>query len=211
LHFRQDDRTAAIALDYVNVDRHSDRHQIEFWLVTVMRICRQVTDGRLAPSHLRVRHSRDAIPAEFKTFFGTDVEFGAGADEVVFPAHVASLPNVGRDNYLNNSGDMRTKPGLSSRAAASGSSMARSAPRSSVEGRLLIMALRALLKAPALHCSGVLRRRGKVLARVVGVHSRRKFSRRAGLQEEAARQFREPSTLTLSTACGHVDAPHEKG
>ena len=49
MHFRQDDRTAAIALDYVHVDRHSDRHQIEFWLVTLMRICRQVTDGRLAP------------------------------------------------------------------------------------------------------------------------------------------------------------------
>jgi AraC-like DNA-binding protein len=102
LHFRQDDRTAAIALDYVNVDRHSDRHQIEFWPVTVMRICRQVTDSRLAPLHLRVRHRRDPKPAEFKTFFGTDVEFGAGADEVVFPAPVASLPNVGRDNYLNN-------------------------------------------------------------------------------------------------------------
>jgi len=89
LHFRQDDHTAAIALDYVNVDRHSDRHQIEFWLVTLMRICRQVTDGRLAPRHLRVRHSRDATPAEFKTFFGTDVEFGAGADEVVLPARIA--------------------------------------------------------------------------------------------------------------------------
>src|SRR6516164_453951 len=102
LRFRQDDRTAAIALDYVNVDRHSDRHQIEFWLVTVMRICRQVTDSRLAPLHLRVRHSRDPTPAEFKTFFGTDVEFGAGTDEVVFPAPVASLPVVRGDNYLNN-------------------------------------------------------------------------------------------------------------
>ena len=102
LHFRQDDRTAAIALDYVNVDRHSDRHQIEFWLVTVMRICRQVTDSRLAPLHLRVRHSREAPPAEFKTFLGINVEFGAGADEVVFPPPVASLPVVRRDNYLNN-------------------------------------------------------------------------------------------------------------
>jgi len=101
LHFRQDDRTAAIALDYVNVDRHSDRHQIEFWLVTVMRICRQITDTRLAPLHLKVKHRRDAPPAEFKTFFGTEVEFGAGADEVVFPPPVASLPLVRRDNYLN--------------------------------------------------------------------------------------------------------------
>jgi AraC-type transcriptional regulator len=86
LRFRQDDRAAAIALDYVNVDRQSDRHQIEFWLVTVIRICRQITDTRLAPRHLRVRHNRDAIPAEFRKFFGTDVEFGAGADEIIFPA-----------------------------------------------------------------------------------------------------------------------------
>jgi hypothetical protein len=46
------------------------------------------------------------------------------------------------------------------------------------------MALRALLKAPALHCSGVLRRRGKTLAPLVDVHNRHKFRRRPGLQEE---------------------------
>ena len=101
LHFRQDDRSAVIALDYVNLDRQSDRHQIEFLLVTVIRICRQITDTRLAPRHLRVRHHRDAMPAEFRKFFGTDVEFGAGADEIVFPAPVASLPLAKRDNYLN--------------------------------------------------------------------------------------------------------------
>ena len=38
---------AAITLDYVKVDRRSDRHQMEFWLVTLMRICRAVTDTRL--------------------------------------------------------------------------------------------------------------------------------------------------------------------
>lgn len=101
LRFCQDDRAAAIALDYVNVERHSDRHQIEFWLVAVTRICRQITDTRLAPTRLRVRHDRDAIPAEFRKFFGTDVEFGAGADEIVFPAPVALLPLTRRDNYLN--------------------------------------------------------------------------------------------------------------
>src|SRR3954464_3959470 len=49
LDVRLDDRTVTIAIDYVDIDRHSDRHQIEFWLVTVMRICRQVTETRLAP------------------------------------------------------------------------------------------------------------------------------------------------------------------
>jgi AraC-like DNA-binding protein len=101
LQVGQDDRTVSIALDYVDIDRKSDRHQIEFWLVTMVRICRQVTATRLALRHLRIRHRRDETPAEFKSFFGCDVEFCADRDEIIFAAPVASLPIVGRDNYLN--------------------------------------------------------------------------------------------------------------
>src|SRR3954470_9545588 len=101
LQVRQDGRTVSIALDYVDTDRKSDRHQIEFWLVTMVRICRQVTDTRLALRHLRIRHRRDETPAEFKSFFGCDVEFCADSDEIIFPARVASLPIAGSDNYLN--------------------------------------------------------------------------------------------------------------
>src|ERR1700687_1348892 len=101
LNVRIDDRTVVIALDYVGVDRQSDRHQIEFWLTTMVRLCRQVTDSRLAPRHLRIRHQRDETPTEFKNFFGCDVEFGGDSDAIIFPAVVATLPIVGRDNYLN--------------------------------------------------------------------------------------------------------------
>ena len=101
LRIKQDDRTLSITLDYVDIERQSDRHQIEFWLVTMVRICRQVTDTRLALRHLRIRHRRDETPAEFKSCFGCDVEFCADSDEIIFPASVASLPIVGRDNYLN--------------------------------------------------------------------------------------------------------------
>jgi len=101
LNVRLDEQAAAVAFDYVDVDRQSDRHQIEFWLVTLVRICRQVTDTRLAPRSLRIRHRRDETPAEMRNFFGCDVEFGADRDEVIFPAPVASLPIVGSDNYLN--------------------------------------------------------------------------------------------------------------
>ena len=95
------DRTATIALDYISVDRWSDRHHLEFWLVTLVRICRQLTDNRLAPHKIRVRHFRAHPPAEFNAFFGADVEFGADADEINFSPSVASLPIVGRDTYLN--------------------------------------------------------------------------------------------------------------
>lgn len=95
------DRTTAIALDYVAVDRSSDRHQIEFWLVTLTRICRKVTDTRLAPLRLKTKHSRIGATLEFRSFFGSEVEFDADADEIVFSAPTASLPIVGRDTFLN--------------------------------------------------------------------------------------------------------------
>ncbi len=101
LDVKLDERAATITLDYVDVDRRSDRHQMEFWLVTVVRICRQVTDTRLAPRSLRIRHQRDETPPEMRSFFGCDVEFGAASDEIVFQAPAASLPIVGSDNYLN--------------------------------------------------------------------------------------------------------------
>jgi hypothetical protein len=98
LNVKLGERAAAIALDYVDVERQSDRHKIEFWLVTLVRICRQVTDTRLAPRSLRIRHRRDETPAEMRSFFGCDVEFGADSDEIIFPTPVASLPIVGSDN-----------------------------------------------------------------------------------------------------------------
>jgi AraC-like DNA-binding protein len=67
----------------------------------LVRICRKVTDDKIAPLRLKVRHLRSDPPAEFKTFFGADVVFGADADEIVFSAPIASLPIVGRDTYLN--------------------------------------------------------------------------------------------------------------
>ena len=101
LRFRMQDGSAVIALDYVNVDRDADRHQMEFWLVTLVRICRQVTNGRLSPLRLKTRHFRNGMSAELRTFFGVDVEFGANADEIWFPRPIALLSIVGRDEYLN--------------------------------------------------------------------------------------------------------------
>lgn len=101
LRFNMEGHTATIALEYVGVDRMGDRQQIEFWIVTLVRICRQVTDGRLVPSRLQVRHLRAGMPPEFRMFFGRDVEFGADRDVISFPVPVALLPLVGRDGYLH--------------------------------------------------------------------------------------------------------------
>src|ERR1700752_3803940 len=63
LRFHMQDGRAVIALDYVNVDRDTDKHHIEFWLVTLGRISRQVTRGRLVPSRLQEKHIRNGTPA----------------------------------------------------------------------------------------------------------------------------------------------------
>ena len=122
---------ATITLEYVDVDRQLDRHHIEFWLVTLVRICRQVTDSRLALRRLKVRHVRSKPPAEFKSFFGTDVEFGADADAIVLSAPVASLPVAGRDAYLNSMLRQYAEEALASRTAT------RASTRSEVE-RVLV-------------------------------------------------------------------------
>ena len=100
LHFRSDG-AMVIALDYRNVDRRSDRHQMEFWLTAIVRLCRQLTDSRIAPRKLKVRHFRDSTPAEYKSFFASDLEFGSDADAIVFSEQVASVPLVGADTHLN--------------------------------------------------------------------------------------------------------------
>jgi AraC-like DNA-binding protein len=94
-------RTLIVSVEYVNVDRVSDRHQIEFLLVALMRIFRQLTDTRLAPLRLKIKHSRVDHISDFIKFFGRDAEFGADADELHFPAKTASLPITGGDIFLN--------------------------------------------------------------------------------------------------------------
>ena len=91
----------AIALSYVGVERQSDRHQIEFWLMSLVRLCRQLTNRRLVPSRVRVIHRRKETPAEFRSFLGCEVEFGSGVDEVVFPGPVKLMPVVSADPHLN--------------------------------------------------------------------------------------------------------------
>jgi hypothetical protein len=46
-----------VAFEYVGVARHSDRHQIEFLMTALIRLCRQLTGLRLVPSRVRIRIS----------------------------------------------------------------------------------------------------------------------------------------------------------
>ena len=100
LKFRAN-KDLAISLEYIGVERRSDYHQIEFWLVSLVRLCRQLTNRRLIPSRIRVVHHRKETPAEFRSQFGCDIEFGAAVDELVFPGAIAAMPIVSADSHLN--------------------------------------------------------------------------------------------------------------
>ena len=91
----------SVLFHYVGVSRHLDRHQMEFWMTALVRVCRELTGLRLVPSRLRLIHLRAHRPAEFSEFFGDDIEFVAAVDEIAFAKRVGHLPLVGADPYLN--------------------------------------------------------------------------------------------------------------
>jgi AraC-like DNA-binding protein len=94
-------RETGIGFRYVNVERRGDRQHIEFWLTIIVRLCRHLSNRRLAPSQVRVIHHGRKTPAELRAFLGCAIEFDAGIDEVVFPKAVDRTPVVGADLYLN--------------------------------------------------------------------------------------------------------------
>lgn len=90
-----------MSVRYVGVSRHLDRHQIEFWMVALVRICRKLTGLRIVPSRVRFVHVRENDFTGFGAIFGDNVEFGASADEIIFASNLEQIPVIGADPYLN--------------------------------------------------------------------------------------------------------------
>ncbi|MGV7219456.1 AraC family transcriptional regulator ligand-binding domain-containing protein [Bradyrhizobium sp. UFLA05-112] len=95
------ERTFSIGFEYRNIDRLSDHHHIEFWLGTLVRICRTLTNSRLAPKQIKLRHVRPKTPPDFRSHLGCAISFEADTDEILFPAPIGALPVVGADLHLN--------------------------------------------------------------------------------------------------------------
>jgi hypothetical protein len=84
--------TLIINLSYSGVSRHSERHQIEFCMFGLLRICRVLTGRKLVPQHFLISHYRSEGTSEMTRFVGTKVEFGAERDEFALPADARELP-----------------------------------------------------------------------------------------------------------------------
>jgi hypothetical protein len=54
-----DGKDVVIAFHYVGVSRHKDRHQIEFFMTTLIRLCQKLTGHRVVPSRVSITHRRN--------------------------------------------------------------------------------------------------------------------------------------------------------
>jgi AraC-like DNA-binding protein len=90
-----------VSLSYSGVPRHSDRHQIEFCMFGLLRICRLLTGQNVVPQHFSIAHHRSEGIAEMARFVGTKVEFGADRDEFALNLDARELPLAHSDSYLN--------------------------------------------------------------------------------------------------------------
>jgi AraC-like DNA-binding protein len=90
-----------INLSYSGVPRHSDRHQIEFCMFGVLRICRLLTGQNIVPQHFSIAHHRSGGTSEMARFVGMKVEFGADTDELALKLDARDLPLIHSDPYLN--------------------------------------------------------------------------------------------------------------
>jgi AraC-like DNA-binding protein len=98
----QEGNRLIINLSYSGVPRHSDSHQIEFFMFAALRICRVLTGQNLVPQHFSIAHYRSEGTAEMSRFVGTKVEFGADTDEIALNSSARELPVIDADHYLNN-------------------------------------------------------------------------------------------------------------
>jgi len=101
LRVRGNGNDIALTSTYVGIKRLSDRHQIEFWVTSLVRICRQLTNRHLRPSSIGFVHRRKGGAPALEKFLGCDVIFDAASDEVAFPGTVKQMPVVSADPHLN--------------------------------------------------------------------------------------------------------------
>jgi AraC-like DNA-binding protein len=99
--FRENPKQISIIFRYIGVARLNDRHQIEFFVVTLLRTCRQFTDSHLSPVTIKLLHRRTHLPARLQSLFGCRVIFGSDVDEVAYQQPFKTAPINDADPYLN--------------------------------------------------------------------------------------------------------------
>jgi AraC-like DNA-binding protein len=94
-------RDIVVGFEYIDVARHQDRHQIEFFMIALVRLVRHLSGHNLLPTGVAFAHHRNGFHPDFKSFFGCDVAFGSGTDEIAFALAVQTMPLASADPFLH--------------------------------------------------------------------------------------------------------------
>jgi AraC-like DNA-binding protein len=102
VHLRyQKSQDIVVTFEYIDVARHQDRHQIEFFMIALVRLVRHLSGRYLLPTRVKLTHRRNGFQPTFKSFFGCDVAFGSAADEIAFPSIIQLTPLASADPFLH--------------------------------------------------------------------------------------------------------------
>lgn len=126
----------------VGVARDLDHHQIEFVMTALIRVCRKLTGVRLVPSRLRLARRRREGNSELIRYFGRNIDFAAGVDELTFVAKTRDMAVVSADPYLNRLLVANCEEALSRRPVA------RDSFRSAVENAIVPLLPHGKARAP---------------------------------------------------------------
>lgn len=180
-----------MVFEYVGVARHSDRHQIEFLMTALIRLCRQLTGLRLVPSRVRITHRRSPQRAsELAAFFGDNISFGARADEITFVGEVKGLVVTSADPYLNELLVANCEQALSHRPAKHG------AFRTAVENAIVPLLPHGKVRASEI--AGRLGLSQRTAARRLASEGLTFSEVLVGLRRDLARRYLSDPSLSIS-------------
>ena len=86
---------------FSGIARHSDVHQMEFWMASLVRVCREVIGSNFRPIEIRIMHDRREHVREMEKLLGCPVKTGVSVDEIIFSGKSGEYPVITADPYLN--------------------------------------------------------------------------------------------------------------
>jgi AraC-like DNA-binding protein len=102
VHMRyQKSQDIVVTFEYIGVARHQDQHQIEFFMIALVRLMRHLSGRHLLPTRVNLAHRRNGFHPAFRSFFGCDVMFGSATDEIAFRSTIEPTPLASADPFLH--------------------------------------------------------------------------------------------------------------
>jgi AraC-like DNA-binding protein len=99
--YRENNNKVSMIFKHIGIARLDDRHQIEFFIVTLLRLCRQLTGRHSSPVAIKLIHRRTQLPSQLRSLFGCNVAFGSEVDDVIYAQPLKNAAVVNGDPYLN--------------------------------------------------------------------------------------------------------------